>query len=184
MRPALRCQGFNVGLNLGDVAGAGVTDHMHEHVVPRWQGDANFMPVLASTAVLPELIPVTYAKLRAELAREIDGKSEVSFFLLADDLSTLVDANGDLPRVTAQVDEAVWKAAVRTASDSGAEDVEVLGWAGEPRAGEGETMLLLGGRLPDGDSRPNSARVPVEKALASPGAACVRSALERYGWTI
>ena len=66
-RRVLRCDGFNIGLNLGAVAGAGISDHLHIHVVPRWQGDANFMPILANTMVLPELIPVTYAKLRAEL---------------------------------------------------------------------------------------------------------------------
>ena len=78
LRPALRalrrtlgCQGFNVGFNVGAVAGAGVADHLHQHVVPRWTGDANFMPILASTMVMPELIPVTYAKVRAELEREV-----------------------------------------------------------------------------------------------------------------
>ncbi|MGH2614261.1 MAG: HIT family protein, partial [Thermomicrobiales bacterium] len=53
LRRALSPEGFNLGLNVGAVAGAGVTGHLHEHVVPRWQGDANFMPILASTMVLP-----------------------------------------------------------------------------------------------------------------------------------
>lgn len=66
-RRVLSCDGINIGLNLGEVAGAGVAEHLHVHVVPRWTGDANFMPILANTMVLPELIPVTYAKLRAEL---------------------------------------------------------------------------------------------------------------------
>ena len=70
--PRIIPDGFNLGLNVGAPAGAGVADHLHEHVVPRWQGDANFMPILASTMVMPELIPVTYAKLRAELAAEVD----------------------------------------------------------------------------------------------------------------
>ena len=183
MRRALRCPGFNLGINLGDVAGAGVTDHLHEHVVPRWQGDANFMPVLASTAVLPELIPVTYAKLRAELSREIDGKTDVSFFLLSDKPATLVDTSGDLPRVTARADEPLWKAAVRSACELGATDVEVLAWAGDPRAGEGPTTLLLRGQLPDGDLMPNCALVEVDEALARPGAAGVPYALDRYDRT-
>src|SRR5690606_12213301 len=66
LRRVLTCDGFNVGFNIGDVAGAGVAGHLHQHIVPRWKGDANFMPILASTMVLPELIPVTYAKVRAE----------------------------------------------------------------------------------------------------------------------
>jgi ATP adenylyltransferase len=65
----LRPAGFNVGLNIGDVAGAGIAAHLHMHVVPRWVGDANFMPILANTTVMPELIPVTQAKLLAEIAR-------------------------------------------------------------------------------------------------------------------
>ena len=55
--------------------GAGVAEHLHEHVVPRWQGDANFMPILGSAMVIPELIPVTYVKLRAEIHREVHSAS-------------------------------------------------------------------------------------------------------------
>jgi diadenosine tetraphosphate (Ap4A) HIT family hydrolase len=73
---ALGCQGFNVGLNVGAVAGAGMAEHLHQHVVPRWTGDANFMPIVAATMVLPELLPVTYAKVRAELERELRGWRE------------------------------------------------------------------------------------------------------------
>ncbi|HLI50519.1 MAG TPA: HIT domain-containing protein [Thermomicrobiaceae bacterium] len=74
-RRVLSCDGINIGLNLGEVAGAGVAEHLHVHVVPRWTGDANFMPILANTMVLPELIPVTYAKLRAELELSDLGRS-------------------------------------------------------------------------------------------------------------
>jgi ATP adenylyltransferase len=58
-------QGFNLGWNLGRIAGAGVVDHVHEHVVPRWGGDTNFMPVLADVKVMPEHLAETRRKLAA-----------------------------------------------------------------------------------------------------------------------
>jgi ATP adenylyltransferase len=62
--------GFNIGLNLGQVAGAGILDHLHIHVVPRWQGDTNFMPVLASTTVVPQALQDLAAQLRVALAKD------------------------------------------------------------------------------------------------------------------
>jgi len=60
----LQPHGFNTGMNLGKIAGAGVADHIHTHIVPRWQGDTNFMPVVADTKVLPEALSNTYNKLK------------------------------------------------------------------------------------------------------------------------
>ncbi|MFQ6085762.1 MAG: HIT domain-containing protein [Candidatus Bathyarchaeia archaeon] len=62
LRRALNPHGFNVGINVGDVAGAGA-DHLHVHVVPRWRGDTSFMPVVGATKVMPEHLKKTYEKL-------------------------------------------------------------------------------------------------------------------------
>ncbi len=64
----MKPDGFNIGINLGKVAGAGILKHMHIHIVPRWEGDTNFMPVLAGTTVVPQALKELAAQLRAALA--------------------------------------------------------------------------------------------------------------------
>jgi ATP adenylyltransferase len=64
LRRGLKPHGFNVGANLGRVAGAGVAGHVHIHIVPRWQGDVNFMPFLSETKVISEHLAETYDRLR------------------------------------------------------------------------------------------------------------------------
>jgi ATP adenylyltransferase len=68
--------GFNIGINQGDAAGAGIGAHLHQHIVPRWIGDTNFMPVVADVRVLPEALAGSYEKIRTGFAAQTDSQEQ------------------------------------------------------------------------------------------------------------
>lgn len=76
LRRSANPHGFNLGINIGKVAGAGVLDHLHLHVVPRWEGDSNFMPVLADVRLIPQGLAETYDELKAALAGVLTEERE------------------------------------------------------------------------------------------------------------
>src|SRR5437762_5825847 len=77
LRAATKAQGFNVGLNIGECAGASAVDYLHIHIVPRWSGDTNFMPILAGTRMLSEGLRTLYDRLM-EVQAKIDAESQRS----------------------------------------------------------------------------------------------------------
>ena len=130
LRRVLGCDGFNIGFNQGAIAGAGVAEHLHQHVVPRWQGDANFMPIIAGTMVIPELIPSTYAKVRNELDAEIHGVSRFEIILIDDADNPNVWLRDDaVPVVVAAPESPVWTSVV---SSFKLQDTEFIGYSGAP----------------------------------------------------
>lgn len=77
IRSVMSAEGFNIGINLGAVAGAGIEEHLHYHVVPRWNGDTNIMPVLADIKIIPEHLVSTCRKLRQGFERLYGSKGDV-----------------------------------------------------------------------------------------------------------
>lgn len=161
LRSDLACDGFNIGLNLGSVAGAGVAEHLHQHVVPRWEGDANFMPILAGTMVIPEVIPSTYAKIRAELARELCGDERFDIVPLASDGGVVWLKHGQVATVDAPPGQPVWRTATGMLGVDGA---EVVGWAGARRAGAGSVRPGLTVRVDDKPAGNGWEAIPLDTA--------------------
>jgi ATP adenylyltransferase len=77
LRRAMAPDGFNVGANLGEVAGAGLKEHVHFHAVPRWSGDTNFMPVVGDMRVIPQTWLQTYDDLKAALDAQVTQDSDI-----------------------------------------------------------------------------------------------------------
>jgi ATP adenylyltransferase len=159
LRRMLGCQGFNTGMNTGGAAGAGIADHMHLHVVPRWNGDANFMPVIGNVTVMPEALAVTYAKLRAELTVEHDQRRRLRSLVLTPGLTgvlLLPAAEGSLPSTSGNPLESVTGIMASELKNLGVE-ATIAGWAGDDTVvwiGSSESQPLEGmwkpiGAVPD-----------------------------------
>jgi ATP adenylyltransferase len=200
----LRPHGFNVGLNIGAVAGAGVADHLHMHVVPRWGGDANFMPILANTMVLPELIPVTQAKLLGEIARtpypalvDAPGVAEQAGGVVFDAAGSIAlrrAKKGDwvLPKGHIEAGESAATAAVREVAEEMGLATRIVDWLSDYRftykkaRHVGYFLLHVESHLPDFAAHDGTDTffLPPDDALArltfDNDRALVRQAIERY----
>jgi ATP adenylyltransferase len=69
LKMAMQPHGFNLGMNLGRVAGAGIEEHLHYHIVPRWDGDTNFMPIIGETKVISESLTASYKKIKEAIVK-------------------------------------------------------------------------------------------------------------------
>ena len=98
LRRASGVQGFNIGMNQGVVAGAGIAAHLHQHVVPRWAGDANFLPVIGQTKALPQLLDQTW-QVVTEAWRRFEGSGSVEGARSGD-----VPGSGDVDEVAGDVE--------------------------------------------------------------------------------
>jgi ATP adenylyltransferase len=188
LRMALNCEGFNIGLNVGSTAGAGVAEHMHQHIVPRWTGDANFMPILSGAMVMPELLPVTYAKVRAELFRD-DSESAPVAICCFDQAGRRIaldasDRTPQLPTIVPGEGEPLWRSAQRLLESAGLQ-AQLAGWAGTGIAGSGQ-RTAFSFVTERGSGSPDGLRfIAVDDAIAqlgdSPDSILIREALEHNG---
>ncbi len=137
----LRCDGFNIGLNIGSVAGAGIAEHLHMHIVPRWLGDANFMPITADTMVLPELLPATTARVKGEFAarsarredRTIHSTAGAIVYLPDEEFFVLrvaKDGTVVIPKGHIESGESAADAAIREVHEETGFSATITNWAG------------------------------------------------------
>ncbi len=129
LRRILDCDGFNIGMNIGSAAGAGIAEHLHQHIVPRWNGDANFMPIVGSTKVLPETLPATYAKIRAEFCRDRSAATTATAVVFDPDLKTVLFDGEALPIISLDPETPVWRSLVQ-ALGKHTGNLQIAGWAG------------------------------------------------------
>lgn len=168
-RSVLRCDGFNLGMNIGEIAGAGVADHLHFHIVPRWVGDANFMPIVADTTVMPELITATHARLRAEIETittrrqtDLELASGAIVYLPERDAVVLRRTNNGelvLPKGHVESGETAAETAIREIREETGIAASLSGWAGNERItfDSGKRSMFVTYFLAIGEETPETA---------------------------
>lgn len=187
----LQCDGFNVGLNIGSVAGAGIAQHLHLHVVPRWLGDANFMPLTADTMVLPELLPATTARIKGEFCAraarvenpDIHSTAGAIVYLPDENLFVLREAKDGtvvLPKGHIEAGESAAEAAIREVHEETGYRATITNWLGvdrfEHRGRDFHAVyfLAVGERTPEVDEH-----VGADIVLAKPSEITARLSFDK-----